>query len=71
MLEIVIVLGVILAAIGISWGVNTGFVYLICLCFNWEFSVLMATGVWLVLSLIAWHCRPIPSKPIHSLREKR
>lgn len=36
----------------ISWAICTGLIYLICLCFSWEFSVLIATGIWLVFILI-------------------
>lgn len=44
------VLTILLAAI--SWGVTVGIIYLITLCFGLEFSLLMATGIWLVLTLV-------------------
>jgi hypothetical protein len=37
---------------GISWGLTIGLVYLICLCFSWKFSLLIATGIWLILLVI-------------------
>lgn len=36
----------------ISWAICTGLIYLICLCFSWKFSILAATGIWLVICLI-------------------
>ena len=38
---------------GISWIATCGIVYLITLCFNWTFSWVIATGVWLVLWLLS------------------
>lgn len=37
-----------------SWAITTGMIYLICLCFSLEFSILTATGIWLVLCLLYW-----------------
>ena len=42
----------IAACYAASWGVTIGLVYLICLCFGLQWSMLMATGVWLVLILV-------------------
>ena len=36
----------------LSWGITVGIIYLITLCFGLEFSLLMATGIWLVLTLV-------------------
>ena len=36
---------------GLSWLVTAGFIYLITLCFGWPFSLLTATGIWLILAL--------------------
>lgn len=36
----------------LSWITTCGIVYLITLCFGWNFSWGMATGVWLVAFLI-------------------
>lgn len=38
---------------GISWITTCGLVYLITLCFGWEFNWLIATGIWLILILIS------------------
>lgn len=36
----------------LSWIITCGIVYLITLCFGWNFSWGMATGIWLVSCLI-------------------
>ena len=38
--------------IALSWGVSVGIIYLVCLCFSWSFDLLIATGIWLVLTLV-------------------
>ena len=38
--------------LGASWGITVGIIYLICLCFGWHFSLLIATGIWLITVLI-------------------
>ena len=48
-------LGIIAAlavALGISWILTCGFVFLITLCFGLTYSWMAATGVWLVLLLL-------------------
>lgn len=35
-----------------SWVICIGLMYLICLCFSWKFSILVATGIWLIICLI-------------------
>ena len=37
----------------LSWAITSGIIYLICLCFHLNFSLKIATGVWLVLLLIS------------------
>lgn len=47
-------IGAILAFLtvcALSWIINCGIVYLICVCFGWPFSWGMATGVWLIMCL--------------------
>ena len=34
---------------GLSWLVTVGIIKLITLCFGWSFSLLTATGIWLIL----------------------
>ncbi len=41
-----------LGIIALSWGVTALLVWLICLCFSWEFNFLIATGVWLIYLFI-------------------
>ena len=36
----------------LSWAITVGLIYLICLCFSWNFSLLIATGIWLILNFI-------------------
>lgn len=48
-----IILLVLLAA-GVSWGVTCGLLKLITMCFGWEFSWGVSTGVWLLFVLFNW-----------------
>lgn len=52
-LGILLVLLVLALTLGVSWIATCGVVALICLCFSLEFSWLIATGIWLVLGLLA------------------
>ncbi len=49
-----IVLTILLAILGyaISWAISIGLMYVICLCFSWDFNLLIATGIWLVGVLV-------------------
>ena len=42
----------ILLGLAVGWGIDVLIVWLICLCFGWKFTWLMATGVWLICLLI-------------------
>lgn len=49
------VLGVIVGwiiGLAISWAITAGLVCLVCLCFSWQFNLLWATGIWLILCLV-------------------
>lgn len=48
----VVILSPLILYYGISWIATCGVVYLITLCFGWDFSWLMATGVWASAYLI-------------------
>lgn len=48
LVTVVVVLALVAAA---SWGICAVFVWLISLCFGFEFTWLIATGVWLSLML--------------------
>ena len=37
---------------GVSWGIVVGLIKLITICFGLDFSLLTATGIWLVICLI-------------------
>ena len=53
MKHILIVIGIFLAVMALSWGATVGIIKLITLCFGWNFSLLIATGIWLVMFLIS------------------
>lgn len=38
----------LLAVLAVSWLITCGLIALICLIFSWEFSWLIATGIWLL-----------------------
>ena len=40
-----------IASLGISWLVTVGIIKLITICFGWPFSLLTATGIWLIMML--------------------
>ena len=44
----IIVSLMIVGCLGLSWICTCGIIYLICACFGWTFTWLIATGVWLV-----------------------
>ena len=37
---------------GISWIVTCGIIKLITMCFGWEFSLAIATGIWLIILIL-------------------
>ena len=43
---------ILLLMLFISWGTTVGIIYLITLCFKLHFSVVVATGIWLLMFLI-------------------
>jgi len=53
---------IILLALALSWGMTIGIIALICLCFGLTFSLLKATGIWLILVLIGSFLKPTSSK---------
>lgn len=46
------ILGILMFLLG-NWCATVGFVFLICLCFNLQFSIAVATGIWLIRILIS------------------
>lgn len=44
---------ILLALYAASYIITIGLIYLICLCFGLAFSWLIATGIWLVLVILA------------------
>lgn len=51
-IQILIVTVIFLAVVALSWAVTIGIINLITLCFGWNFSILIATGIWLAMFLI-------------------
>ena len=43
---------IFLFACAVSWIITCGVIKLVTLCFGWEYSWGMATGVWLIMFLI-------------------
>lgn len=42
----------VIALLGLSWVVTVGLVKLITLCFGLEFSLKIATGIWIVILIL-------------------
>ena len=53
MKHILIVIGIFLGVMALSWGATVGIIKLITLCFGWNFSLLIATGIWLAMFLVS------------------
>ena len=51
---IVAVVIILLLAVccGISWIVTCGIIKLITMCFGWEFSWAISTGIWLIIFML-------------------
>ena len=49
------VFALLLTALGyaISWVITVGLIKLITICFGWTFSLLIASGIWLVLCILS------------------
>ena len=45
------IIGIIIA-LALSWAITVGLIYLICLCFPWQFNLLVATGIWLIMIIL-------------------
>lgn len=43
----------LLLALGLSWAITCGIIYLITLCFSLTFSWPIATGIWLILFMLS------------------
>ena len=46
------VIVIVALAYGLSWLISIGVMKLICFCFGLNFSLKVATGVWLLLALV-------------------
>lgn len=52
LLAILTIVAVHILGFTLSWALTCGLIYLVTLCFGWEFSWLASTGIWLILVLI-------------------
>lgn len=48
----VVTILIIAAVYGISWIVTCGIIKLITICFGWTFKWSVATGIWLIISIL-------------------
>lgn len=53
MLKVIIAALLLIFKVALSWAVNVAIVYLITRCFHVGYSLEMATGVWLALTLFS------------------
>lgn len=53
MIMLVITIFLILFAAALSWAITVGIIKLITMCFGMTFSLLVATGIWLILCLVS------------------
>lgn len=44
-------IGFLVLGLALSWGLTEAVMWAVSMCFGWEFSVIAATGVWLLLML--------------------
>ena len=51
-MKVIIILVTTIATFGISWGICCGLLKLISICFGLNFSIKVATGIWLALAFI-------------------
>lgn len=52
MKDLIILMLFIIGLCAWSWALTIGAIYLICLCFSWEFNFLIATGIWLIILIL-------------------
>lgn len=48
----VVVIGLLVVLYGISWIATCGIIKLITMCFGWDFSWAIATGIWLIILIL-------------------
>lgn len=53
MIMLVVTIILILFAAALSWAITVGIIKLITMCFGMTFSLLVATGIWLILCLVS------------------
>lgn len=51
-IKLLMIIAILIVGYALSWCICTGLIYLISLCFSLKFSVITATGIWLILCLI-------------------
>ena len=53
MMKYIVPIVIVILCYALSWSIAIGLMYLICLCFSWQFNLLIATGVWLIMCLVS------------------
>lgn len=48
----IVVIGLLVVLYGISWIATCGIIKLITMCFGWDFSWAIATGIWLIILIL-------------------
>lgn len=61
-LQILLIVLFIVLVFVFSWLATTGVIKLITLCFGWNFSLRIATGIWLLLILVSGFFKQVVSK---------
>lgn len=51
-MPIILILVVTTVVLGASWGICCGLIKLISICFGFNFSIKIATGIWLVIAFV-------------------
>ena len=51
-MNILLLILLFIVGYSLSWAITVGFIYLICLCFSLDFSIKIATGIWLGMCLV-------------------
>lgn len=52
MKELLILTFLLIGLYALDWAFTIGAIYLICLCFSWEFNLLIATGIWFIMEIL-------------------
>lgn len=51
-MKILISVVIFIFTLALGWGVTVGIIYAICALLGWDFSIMVATAIWLVMFLL-------------------